>query len=186
MGKIPYGKTNKFKHHTNIKKSYDNEISEIQVKQRIELIKQYMSSENFYVVGMGGCSKQQHIELGKLNGVELLWTGSLLPSPLNFFSCVIGSHSGLYQLSSHDSLDTLFMSLIDGSMAGIYFTSNQAAQDFCSEVIRTRGSGPIDFSIYQNPEYFFYIVDGDNYESSLGLYEVISIGKDSKLLKSGL
>ncbi len=130
---------------------------------------------------MGAHPKETYKKLAKVNGIEVVFNRSLLPKYMYIFSLIIASYEGLIRIIDPNKLEDAFLKLIECSMAGIYIFHNSGEAEFKKNVINSLGKKEFDFGIKENMDYFFYIVDADNLESSTGMYEIVSYGIDCKI-----
>ncbi len=61
-------------------------------------------------------------------------------------------------------------------MAGIYIFDESLERSFVEEVKRDPSPADYTFGLNQANDYFLYVVDADNSESSTGIYEILSFG----------
>lgn len=169
--------------NSNTLNEYDNEVSEKLLDHHLSRIASvYERSKGCvcYVVGMGGQSKGVFKEILKEEGVEVIWSRSILSGAVKVFGFFVASQAGLVKVMSPDKLKTVFKVICQSSMAGIFIFDEIFEDYFLKRV--TDDVLPRDFSygIKNDPGYFFYIVDADNFESLTGMYEIVSYGKDSE------
>ena len=62
-------------------------------------------------------------------------------------------------------------------MAGIYLFPKNHELKFIEIITNNISSSSFDYGVKKYDDYFFYVVDADNYESSTGIYEIVSYGK---------
>jgi hypothetical protein len=180
MGKINIGSLGQSKKHRNEKRSFDNEINFNRVEYKLIKLSKIESlleeSKVCYIYGMGAHSKSTYDLLAKLSGVELKWKTSLLPFWLRPLSIVIASYAGLIKIVSITAMTEVFMKLAESSMVGLYIFDSKHELDFINATKKSKLSVDGDFLIKSDPSYLIYQVDADNYESSTGVYEIVSYG----------
>ena len=61
-------------------------------------------------------------------------------------------------------------------MAAIYVLPHSAEQEFVTEVRNNPSPSDYGFGTTERDDYFIYMVDADNRESSTGVFEIVSYG----------
>ena len=184
MGRITFNKGSGLGKSKYTKTEYCNEITYELLVHRLKRITSIVkNTEGFvcYVVGMGAQPKSVYAELKKEEGIKVVWNGCFLPKYLHIFRWVIASDAGLVKITDFAKLPELFLTMVEQSMAGIYFFRSSRETEFLESVIKNYSmkSQDHDFTIKGDSDYFFYIVDADNIESSTGIYEIVSYGVDA-------
>ncbi len=105
-----------------------------------------------------------------------------MPSPIKLLSSLIASHAGLVKIIDLKKLPEVFLTLSEQSMVGLYVLPKVIEKQFVQRIKSNITPESYDFGIKKNRDYFFYIVDGDNYESSTGIYEIVSYGVDANYI----
>lgn len=170
---------------SNTKVEFSSELDPTLLESRLDKLKSmYLNTENMvlYIVGTGGQARSVYRDLeSQFNGIEVLWFDSTLPRYLNFFKGVIASYAGMIKVSELSSMKQIFLSVSEQSMAGIYIFPEHAEKKIKASAKNTLQNRNFDFDLgiksYAN--YFFYLVDTDNSESSTGCYEIVSYGIDA-------
>ena len=180
MGKINVSSLGGFGSHENTLNEYDNEVSEELLDHHLQQIASvYKNSEGCvcYVLGMGAQPKSTYTELKSESGIEVVWSDSILSGASKVLSIFMASYAGLVKISEPEKLPSIVKKLTYLSMAGIYIFNQSTERKFVDRVIKNPLPKEFDFGIKSDGEYFFYIVDADNAESSTGIYEIVSYGK---------
>ena len=182
MGQITIRQTGGLGKNENTFCEYDNEVSLDFLNHKLALIASALDDNRQYAcyfVGMGGLPKSSYLKLKYNFNVSVVWNESLLPRYLRFLDCIVASHAGLLKVSNPMCITDLFPIMIDQTMAGIYVFPKSYEAEFIELVKKNPLPENIDFGIKKFKDYFFYIVDADNVESSTGVYEIISYGCDA-------
>jgi len=180
MGKVICGKQCGIGDHTNTQKEYDNQVSYNLLCHKLDQIiniGKNIENKVCYIVGMGAHPRSTYENLEKEDGVKVIWYESMLPKYLRVFSGVVASYAGIVKIIDPEVLKRTFLTLVDCSMVGIYFFDDTFEKDFVNAIERSLPSEVYNLIIKNDEGYFIYIVDADNFESSTGIYEVISYGK---------
>jgi len=183
MGEINLGVLGSLGRHKNTLNEYDNEVSEELLEHHLEQIAKVLEhSENYvcYVLGMGAQPKSVYRDLEKKAGVELVFSTTILPGAFKILSFVIASHAGLVRILSAGKLTYVVKKLCHMSMVGIYIFDRSFENKFVERVKNNIFPDRFDFGIKKDSSYFLCLVDADNFESSTGIFEVISYGKSAK------
>lgn len=174
--------------HDNTAQEYDHEVTFELLKNRLKHISNALTElddkYSFFVVGMGGQPKAVYNSLAKELGLSLIWSGSTLPKYLRFLGGLVASHSGVFKVNDLHTLSTTFSILVEQSMAGIYVFPKEYELKFTNNFKNEEMSKEFDYGIKLLPDYFYYIVDADNYESNTGMYEIVSYGKKANYISS--
>lgn len=189
MGKIAVQEIGGLGKSENTLSEYDNEISfELLQNKLVRISKALQNSDGHvcYVMGMGAHPKDTYRKLKKTAGVDLVWLGSLLPKYARVFSPFIASYAGLFKVFNADKIPNIFLTLVEQSMAGIYVLPKSFEPRFVDLVKSSPLPKDYDFGIKSNKDYFYYIVDADNSESSTGVFEIVSYGVDASFISSYL
>jgi hypothetical protein len=182
MGSVTLKELGGFQKHENTQIEYDNELSYDLLEHRLKKIASLIDLSGdkvCYIIGMGGRPKSTFYKLQKTEGVNLIWYGSIFPKYLRILSIFIASYAGLVKVIDSKKLPDLFLDICDSSMAGIYIFNKSMEKKFVDEVIKNPLPVHLDFGIKYDASYFLYVVDADNNESSTGIYEIISYGKNA-------
>jgi hypothetical protein len=155
------------------------------VRRKLEIIEGILKKETdelvCYVVGMGALDKSTYKLLSNEKGIEVIWYGSILPGILRIISPLVASYAGIVKVLDPEKISSVFFQLTERSMAGLYIFSSEYEATFVNNVILNPTPRKYDYGIKELSNYFIYIVDADNYESSTGIYEIVSYGKDERL-----
>lgn len=182
MGKLNIGSLGGFGFHENTLNEYDKEISKELLDHQLNQIASICKGNKgyvCYVLGMGAQPKSIYEDLRKEFGVEVVWSDSILSGAFKVLSVFMASYAGLVKISSPEKLPGVFKRLCHLSMAGIYVFDQSREEHFVDCVIKNPLPEDFDFGVKGDRSYFFYMVDGDNAESSTGMYAVISYGKSA-------
>lgn len=182
MSKVNISSLGSLGTHENTLNEYDNEISEELLDHHLnQIVSVYSGSKGraCYVFGMGAQPKSTYTELKKESGIEVIWSKSILTGPSKLLSVLVASYAGLIKISAPEKLPSVVKKLCHLSMTGIYVFDQSMEKDFVDRVIRNPLPKKFDFGIKNDDGYFLYMVDADNAESSTGIYEIVSYGKDS-------
>lgn len=185
MGKISLQEIGGLGKSENTLSEYDNEIRFDLLQNKLERIsKAVQNSDGYvcYVMGMGAHPKDTYRKLRKTVGVDLVWLDSLLPKYARVFSPFIASYAGLFKVFDADKIPSIFFTLVEQSMAGIYVLPKSFEPQFVGLVKNNPFPKDYDFGIKSKKDYFFYIVDADNSESSTGIFEIVSYGVDADFI----
>jgi hypothetical protein len=182
MGKISFGPEKSSSPSDTTKSQYDREIDGDQLELIVKKISERarLSSERVcYVYGSGGISLGTYEKISKLDGVDLVFTKSVLPFFLSFLRPLIASESGLVRVKDPLILPDVFEFLTNQSMATIFIFSTEYESSFIEQVRQSSVVESFDFGVKKDPSYFMYLADTDNSESKTGIYEFVSIGVNS-------
>ena len=158
---------------------YDNEVTTEQLAHHLEKVANILVNHpNYicYVVGMGAQPKSKYLELRKVTGVDVMWYQSILPKYLRILSYAIASYAGLIKVNKPERLKETFLKLSEQSMVGVYLFNPSREESFVQSVKDNPLPNNYDFTVKEDDDYFMYIVDADNAESSTGIYEIVSYG----------
>lgn len=114
-----------------------------------------------------------------VDGVEVVWSKSLIPAVLAPLRLVVASYGCLLRITDLSKVEQAFATVVEKSMAALYSVSRGLEKEFVS---RTKAGGAPrhhDFGMKQDPAYFIYMVDADSVESATGLYEIVSMGREA-------
>ena len=191
MSQITIRQTGGLGENENTLCEYDNEVSFDLLNHRLKIISDAMSHDNgkeyaCYLVGMGGLPKSAYLDIQKKFDADVVWVDSLLPKYIKILSCIVASYAGLVKINDPKELPDIFSLMIDQSMAGIYFFPKEYESEFVSLVKKNPLPESSDFGIKEFKDYFFYMVDADNAESSTGIYEVVSYGVCASFISNHL
>ncbi len=189
MGKISVKEIGSLGKSENTLSEYDNEINFELLQHKLRRIaKAVENSEGCvcYVMGMGAHTKDTYCKLKKIVGVDLVWFGSLLPKYTRIFSPLVASYAGLLKILDTEKIPSVFSVLVEQSMAGIYVFPDSFESQFVELVKSNPLPKDYDFGIKSKKNYFYYIVDADNSESSTGIYEIVSYGVDASFISNYL
>ncbi len=187
MGKITVQVIGSLGKSENTLNEYDSEITFELLKNKLERIVAAIKDRDgyvCYVMGMGAHPQKTYKNINKTVGVELVWCVSLLPKYARILSPFIASYAGLFKVFDADKISDTFLALIEQSMAGIYVLPKSFESKFVSFVKSDSIPKDYDFGVKLNRDYFYYIVDADNAESSTGMYEIVSYGVDARFISS--
>ena len=182
MGNVNIKQLGGFNVHENTLNEYSHEISEELFDHHLQQITSiYKNCENCvcYVFGMGAQPKSTYTELREENGINVVWSKSILSGVYKMLSILIASYAGLVKISEPDKLPNVFKKLSHLSMVGVYIFDQSLEKEFVNSVIKNPLSKEFSFGIKSDNGYFFYIVDADSMESSTGIYEIVSYGKSA-------
>jgi hypothetical protein len=157
----------------------DRESEYEQVAARIRRIAACLEVEkdvSVLVYAMGSQRRGTLAALTSKPGVELTWSRSLIPAYLAPLRLIVASYEGLLRVIDTSQLEATFLRAFDRSMAALYVVRN----DYESELIRRSREfiqpAKYDFGIKRDAQYLIYMVDADSFESSTGIYEIVSLG----------
>ncbi|MCW8899653.1 MAG: hypothetical protein OQK95_03170 [Gammaproteobacteria bacterium] len=183
MGRLLLKSIGDFGKSPNTESEYDNQATEERIGSVLERITAVLNSKGnekaCYIFGMGAQPKSVYNNLKAVDGVEVIWSGSLLPKVIRFMGGIVASHAGLVKITNPDMITDTFDKLTELSMAGIYLFSPDFESKFVKEVISNPAPFSYDFIIKEDKGYFLYVVDADNPESETGIYEIVSYGKSA-------
>ena len=182
MGKISIGSSHKYIEHPNTLKKFDREVQLERVEYTVTQIAKStsinMADKVCYMYGMGSQPESVYSELKYLKGIDVIWYDTILPKIFKPLSFIVASYTGLIKVSDNSFLSKTFIKLIEMAMAGIYIFNKDYQDEFISQIKHNRRSPVSDHIIKKDPSYFIYQVDADNNESSTGIFEIISYGKN--------
>lgn len=184
MGKIHITDIGGLGASENTLNEYDNHVSKELLGHHLEQIATtFAASENSvcYVLGMGAQPKCTYTALKKETGIDVVWTRSILPGLSKVLSVVVASYSGLVKVKDPQKLPGIAEKLSHLSMAGVYIIDRSREKEFVDRVSKYPDSREFDFGVKSDNRYFFLLVDADNSESSTGIVEVVSYGRNSAL-----
>jgi hypothetical protein len=182
MGRITFSEIGGFEKHKNTKTEYDNELS-YDLLGRLKQIVSFVDLSGdkvCYILGMGGRPKSIFDNLRRTEGISLVWYSSIFPKYLRFLSVLIASHAGLIKVINLNKLPEIFLEVCYMSMAGIYVFNKSLEKKFVAEIVKNPLPVNLAYGIKDDAGYFVYVVDADNTESTTGIYEIISYGKNAK------
>ncbi len=168
---------------------YDNEVDCELLAHRLNTIADALSGDEKYVcylVGMGGLPKSIYLEIQNTFDADVIWNSSLLPKCIKLLSCIVASYAGLVKINDFKEIPDIFSLLIEQSMAGIYFFPKEYETEFVALVKQNPLPNSSDFGIKKFNDYFFYMVDADNSDSTTGIYEVVSYGIGANFISKHL
>jgi len=114
-----------------------------------------------------------------IDGIEVIWSKSLIPALLAPLRVVVASYACLLRIADPSRIEQAFATVVDKSMAALYSVSHGLENEFVSKTKSEGVPAHRDFGIKQDPGYFIYMVDADSRESSTGVYEIVSIGREA-------
>jgi hypothetical protein len=162
------------------KAEYDNEATIDLVEHKLSKIRSIVDSlgneYSTYIVGLGGQPKALYTEINGIAGMEVKWKSSTLSSGWKLLSPFIASYSGLVKVVTSENFEYVFLRTIEQSMAGVYIFPRSYEVEFENAVSSSSDCFEFDYGIKLFEDYFFYMVDADNYKSNTGIYEIVSIG----------
>lgn len=182
MGKFNLSVVGGLGFHENTSVEYDNEVSSELLDHHLSgIVSTYKKIEGCacYVFGMGAQPRSTYADLEKESGVKVIWSGSLLSGPSKILSLVVSSQAGLVKVTDPNKLPLVVRRLCYLSMAGVYIFDQNIEERFVAKVLENPLPEKYDFGVKDDPSYFFYLVDADNFESSTGIYEIVSYGKSA-------
>lgn len=166
----------------NTAEQYDAQVTIESLEYRLRIISDALQrSEGYccYVMGMGAKEKRTYTKMECIDGAQVVWVGSVLPKLLSFLGRFVSSYAGLVKIVDRSLIEHVFMTLVDHSMAGVYIFPDQFEPEFLKNVQRTVPPLVFDFGVKSCKDYFMYVVDADNLESSTGAYEIVSYGVEA-------
>lgn len=143
----------------------------------LEKLLSELSDKVCFVHGMGGQTKLLYKSLSNVDGIEVKWYGSLLPNYLKPLNLIISSYKGLIKINESNKLTDVFIKTMNRSMAGVYIFNYDLEDFFVRNISQNSSDLYADQVVKQDPSFFIYQVDADNFESSTGLVEIIYYGK---------
>ena len=166
---------------------YDLEGSPGSVLSHVGLIQDALNDldKSCYVIGFGGIAKDKYQKLAEIPGANLVFLSSHLPKPLLFLSWLVASYEGVIKISNHCTLASIFSTLSEQSMAGIYIFDKSIEDAFLENACDIKSSS-LSYGIKADPAYFIYVADCDSYESSTGIYEIVSYGVSASFVPEQL
>jgi hypothetical protein len=179
MGSNSVGETNAFQPHPHTCFEFHRDISyeDLQVfVNRLARVPSFGTSRVCYVYGMGKHPKSTFDSLKNQAGVEVVFSRSVLPPKLRFLRWLVASYEGLIKITDPAKIPHAFFSVLQQSMAGIYFMDARYAGEFVTHLSNAVEKEHLDFGIKVDPAYSIFLVDADNAESSTGLVEICSYG----------
>lgn len=182
MGKLDIRSLGGLGPHANTLNEYDNEVSEELLDHHLnQIASTYEDSKGYvcYVLGMGAQPESIYSELRRESGLEVVWSDSILSGVSKILSVFMASYAGLVKIASPEKLPGVVKRLSHLSMAGIYIFDQSMERDFVERVLKNPLPEEFDFGIKDDSRYFLYMVDADNSESSTGIYEIVSYGKNA-------
>jgi hypothetical protein len=185
MGRMHIKELGGFRSSENTLDEYDNEVSEELLDHHLKRIAAILGESEdsvCYVLGMGAQRKETYMALQKESGIDVVWTRSILPGLLKVLSVVVASYSGLVKVLDSQKLPSVTAKLSHLSMAGIYIIDRSREKEFIDCVSKYPVSRDFDFGVKSDSRYFLLLVDADNSESSTGIMEVVSCGRNSALV----
>jgi hypothetical protein len=188
MGKIDLAELGGLGSSVNTLDEYHNEVSKEILDRHLAKIAAILGNSHdnvCYVLGLGAQPKGTFAELGKKTGIDVVWTRSVLPGLFKVLGFVIASYSGLVKVLDPQELPSVTRKLSHLSMVGVYVVDKSMEKEFIACVSRYPSPGDFDFGVKSDSRYFFLIVDADNAESSTGIVEIVSYGKNSVFASSG-
>jgi len=182
LGQIFVGSTEEYTEHPNTLKKYDREV---QMERVIYTVKKIANSDSInmsnkvcFIYGMGSQPRSVYSELNKLKGIDVIWYDTILPKVFKPLSYIVASYTGLIKVIDKTILPEIFTKLIEMAMAGIYIFDGNYQKEFVNQISQNKRSSTSDQIVKKDPSFFIYQVDADNYESSTGIFEIITYGKN--------
>lgn len=158
---------------------FDRPIELEAISERInEIVRQLKHADSVacYVFGMGAQSSATYNAIAKMDGVKLIHRSSVLPLKWRWLRWVVASEAGLIKIEQASVLKEVFEIVVDSAMAAIYILPLAAESDFVASVLRSVTPPDYSFGTSGLDDYFIYVVDADNNESSTGAVEIVSYG----------
>ncbi|MBK8659364.1 MAG: hypothetical protein IPN22_10990 [Bacteroidetes bacterium] len=148
-----------------------NEISKYDV---------YNENKVCFIYALGGQSLEVLKKTGEIQGVESVlieryMTGGFILKILAFLS---SGYRGLFKIGSLENLPQAFYPLIEYWMAEVIIIDKSMEFELIEYIKSQNNSNLIRQQIEKDPGYFLYEVDGDNFESSTGMVQIVSYGKE--------
>lgn len=160
---------------------YDHELDLTQIKRRATFISEEAFADSkasrvCYVLGMGAHPRSSYEAISKINGVEVVWNDTVLPTKWRWLRNLIASEAGLVKIRESSALAGVFERLSHLSMSAIYIFNAAYEKSFVQCVINNPVPTDYSFGLSETDDYFIYMVDADNSESTTGAYEIVSYG----------
>jgi len=143
----------------------------LDVLRRVETAKLKEGARVCYVYGMGSEPKSTYKKFSHIQGVDVLFAESVLPSSLRVFAPIVASYRGLVKIQDMGNVELVFTKLMQLSMVGLYVFSESVEHTFVSLVKANEYSTDYRFGANADPSYFVYIVNGDASDSRTGVIE---------------
>jgi len=157
----------------------DRESEHAQVAARVRRIAACLEGEkdvSVFVHAMGAQRRGTIAALASDPGVELKWSTSLIPACLAPLRLVVASYAGLLRITDVSALEATFLRACERSMAALYVVRKEYESDLIRITQESRRSAKYDFGIKRDAQYLIYMADADSFESSTGIYEIVSLG----------
>ncbi len=135
----------------------------------------YSQDGDWYVYSMGAGTKSEYYELSVSNDVDLVYVHSTLKGIYKIFS-FIPNYAGLFKIVNPNRIKSIFKTLLNQTMIGLYFVPDSEKKNFINRIKKKHLTSSIDYGIKNSKNYFMYLVDDDNEESSTDIYEIVSCG----------
>ena len=161
---------------------FDREIELDSIVSRTRQIAQQIDGNESmvcYVFGMGSHPRSTYTSVSQIDGVHILWHSSLLPKKWRWLSRLIASEAGLIKIVKAGALEEVFAKVVNSAMAAIYVLHASVEQEFVTEVRNNSAPADYGFGLTLRDDYFVYMVDADNQESSTGVVEIVSYGRNA-------
>ncbi len=127
---------------------------------------------------MGKHPKSTYVNLKGMSGIEVVWYGSLLPGYMAFLRVFMASYEGIVKVLEPIHASEVFNILSKMSMVGLYIFDKSLEHSFVQTIKEKKYSAYADQIIKDDSSYFTYQIDADSLESSTGIYEIVSYGKN--------
>ena len=160
---------------------FDRQIEQDTIARRAGLIAQQIEGNDSvvcYVFGMGAQPRSTYASVAKMDGVKVLWNISVLPRKWRWLNRIVASEAGLVKIEKASALVEVFSKVVHSAMAAIYVLPQSAEQMFVTEVRNNPTPADYGFGATDRDDYFIYMVDADSRESSTGVFEIVSYGRD--------
>ena len=165
--------------HKNTTREYSREIQVERFRYVLERIPAAISAGKVcYIFGMGKHPKSTYISFQNTEGIDVVWYGSLLPGYLSPLRLIMASYAGIVRVLNPAKIKDVFEKLSALSMVGLYIFDISLEHRFIEVVKNRKYSRYADEVVKEDSAYFIYLIDADSLESSTGIYEIVSYGKD--------
>lgn len=173
--------------HRNTIREYSREIREDRYRYILGRMSESIRSDNaVYIFGMGKHPKSTYLNLKNSLGLEVVWYGSLIPKYLTPLRMLISSYEGIVRVLDVARIKDVFETLSRMSMVGLYVFNKNLEERFVQTVKSQKYSKFADEVVKEDTAYFIYQVDADSSQSSTGILEIVSYGKDCPKAFTGI
>lgn len=133
-----------------------------------------------YVFGMGAHPRSSYSELAQLKGIEIVFTRSMLHPALRVLQYFVASQEGVVRINHTSALPVVFEKLMNQAMVALYVFDARLESTFIDGARRLRQTHDFSCGVKNDPGYLMYCVYADSDESSSGIVEIVSFGREFK------